>query len=202
MAPVAGYNGDIYLASQTSLAFLDEATTDSGAHTTYTITEDTKRFWDPDVAVSVEVNGGAPAGTYTLQYCGGVIIFDVALAGGDVVTVSGSYLPITQVGEGRKWSLDTGRNLVETGVFGGAWESYTPVRGKGSVSFERFWVDEFFLDHQTELMVLLLYADYANNIRWECFARVESNAIDMPTDGVMGENLKFTVHGEVYYHGV
>ncbi len=200
MAPIAGYKADVYLAAQTSLAFTDEATTNAGDNQTYTITNAAKRFWDAGTAVTVKKNGGSITTGFTIQYCGGKIVFAVANDPGDVIIVTGKYLPVAKVAEGRKWSLDVGRNLVETATFGDEWEESTPVRGKASASIERHWVDEFFLTHLGELVALVLYADYASAVRWECFAYCEPSA-NVPVDGVMGENLKFTVSGEVYYYG-
>jgi hypothetical protein len=74
----AAYNATIRATSQPSIAFTDEAMTDSGDHTTYTITNAAKQFLDRDVAVvtqarydeiqTVTITGGPTGGTFTLTF--------------------------------------------------------------------------------------------------------------------------------------
>lgn len=77
MAAVAGYNSSILVTSPPSVSFTDLATTTSD-FTTYTITDATKRYFDPTVAVVVQeahdevqtatVTGSPTGGTFTLTF--------------------------------------------------------------------------------------------------------------------------------------
>src|SRR5438874_2008010 len=74
----AAYNSTIRATSQPSVSFSDEAMTDSGDHTTYTITNTAKQFLDRDVAVvtqarydeiqTVTIAGSPTGGTFTLTF--------------------------------------------------------------------------------------------------------------------------------------
>jgi hypothetical protein len=74
---IAAYNSTIYLTSQPSVALTDEATSSSDL-TTFTITDQTKRFLDKSVATVVQaqydevqqisITGSPTGGTFTLTF--------------------------------------------------------------------------------------------------------------------------------------
>jgi hypothetical protein len=75
---VQAYNSRIYVTSQPAVTFTNEATTDSGDHKTFTITNQAKRYLDRDTAVvvqkgndelqSVTITGSPTGGSFTLTF--------------------------------------------------------------------------------------------------------------------------------------
>ncbi|ADO68700.1 hypothetical protein [Stigmatella aurantiaca] len=89
------------------------------------VSEDFNRL-DPATAVSVEVDtsgtgtafADAQAGTYTVNYLFGVVVFDTPPAVGTLVRVSGTFLPVYPVALVRSLSLSISNDVVELLVFG------------------------------------------------------------------------------------
>src|SRR5579875_1912287 len=94
MGAVAGVYGQIITTTGASLALTNEACTDSGDHTTYTIANQAKRYLDPTVTVVVQTSPDgatwttAPAGTYTLYPAGAKIVFAAAQPAGTQVRIA------------------------------------------------------------------------------------------------------------------
>ena len=104
----AAYNATIRATSQPSISFTDEAMTDSGDHTTYTITNAAKQFLDRDVAVvtqarydeiqTVTITGGPTGGTFTLTFGGNTttgIAFNAAAS-----AVQSALVALASIGAG------------------------------------------------------------------------------------------------------
>lgn len=197
---ISGKVAAVYVQTDdAAVAFTDEATTESADHLRYTITNSAKRYWDPDTAVTVEVDGVAATTGFTLEVAGGVVVFAEDPAG--AVTVSGKYLTVEKAGGFYGWSLDQSADMAETTAFGDAWKTYTSVLKEASGSAECYWGDERFFDLLGSRVLLALYAnDTAGSLqRYEGFARITSDGVTVDTTDVIKETIEFQGDGPFYY---
>lgn len=119
MALVKGLDAAIWVGG-TATAMTSEATTDvGGLHTTWQITDATKRAIDPMTAVVVTSSiGGILSSTlYSVDYINGIITY-TAVEPLEVITVGGKYIPLLQVAKGRSLSLDADHEVADVAVFG------------------------------------------------------------------------------------
>jgi hypothetical protein len=201
MAVLHGNLADIHICSGTSSATGALTLEANVAHTRYSIAvaDKAKRFWDQSFGVTLLVDGDPPAGTYRIIWAGGHVVFDAALAGTEVVTVEGKYYTISQLAEGREWSLDYQIGLVETTAFAAVTKTFEPVLGEGSVGITRWYVDEFFLDQIENKLGLSLYVTESTGSRYDIFARLSKGSIKVPANSLIEESLTFTIDGEISY---
>src|SRR6266496_4096205 len=90
-----------------AIVFTDEACTTVTANTVFQITNAVKRVWDRAVAVVVKKDAVVQAAAlYTLNRLAGTITFLADIGGGHAITVSGSYLPMAAVIEGKMYSWE------------------------------------------------------------------------------------------------
>lgn len=204
MAVLQGYNASIQIASGTSVAFANEATTANADRTEYAIHDAAKRYWDRLAVFAVERstdNGTTwnvvPTSEYALIHVGGLVKFASAQAAGTLVRVSGRYLPVSTVGQAKEWSLDLSLNMEDASVFGDGWKTYTPLQASASASLSRWWLDGAFLGLLRSLMVLILYLDATR--RYEAYAYLTRDSVQAATSGNIEEPLEFEIDGQVFY---
>lgn len=114
--PSAGYNSSVK-GTGTPTAMVAEATTELVADTVFQITASARRILDPDAALTVLVNAAPVASGFTVDYLFGKVTFSPALAPGDVVTLTGNYLPAFEVLEGREASVSMKRDIGDVTIF-------------------------------------------------------------------------------------
>lgn len=113
----AGYPAAVKL-SGTPTAMVAEATTELVADTVFQVTAATRRILDPDAALTVLVNAIPVASNFVVDYLFGKVTFSPALAPGDVVTLTGNFLPMTEdVLEAREASVSMKRTIGDVTVF-------------------------------------------------------------------------------------
>lgn len=198
---LAGKLGAVYLQTDAApTAFTNEATTANTARTRYTITNTVKRYWSKGVALVVKVGGVTVTTGYTLEYAGGVVVFDVAQAVGAVVTVSGSYVVVAQAGGFFDWSLEPTMDTQEKTTFqSNGWKEYkTTIKGF-TVSAEAFWGDERFFNTLGTELIIVLYVGVAAITRYEGYAVVSSDGISTAVDELIQETVEFTGDGPICY---
>jgi len=200
MSALAGKAGAIYVwDGNASQALTDEACTDSGDHQTYFITDDTKRYFDINVAVTVEVDA-SPVTNFSVVHAGGRIIFDSALAGTETVTVSANYFTLEQQAGFANWSIDSSVDFGDITAFeDSGWKRILPTLKEFSVSAERYWGNGVFFTRDT-LYALALYVDYSNDYRYDCYAYLNGDSIECPVDDIVSESIEFTGHGILSYN--
>jgi hypothetical protein len=105
----------------TSSALANEATTKRVANTVYQITNASRRVLDPQVAVSVDVDGiVSPASAYTIDYMFGKVTFAAEQTAGAVVrVVSGAYMSPLTLAEAKECTISLARDIQESTVFTG-----------------------------------------------------------------------------------
>ena len=132
MAAEAAYNTTINITAQPAIAFTNEAMTDSGDKTTYTITNSAKRYLDLNTAVVVQaehdevqtvtVTGSPTGGTFTLTF--GANTTSTIAFNASAATVQAALVALASVGAG---------NASVTGSNGGPW-TVEFISGKGNAS--------------------------------------------------------------------
>jgi hypothetical protein len=193
--------GAIYKASGTSTAFTNEAMTNSGDNKRYSITNTAKAYWDNTQAVTVKVNGVTVTTGFTIEYAGGNVVFTVS-QGANPVTVSGSYLPVAQVGGGYNWKLDAENDMIECTDFqSGGWKTFVEGQSTFSGSLEKYWLDgTTFAEIGNDTLVLVLYVDGgANKLRYEGYAEFKKDGVETPYDGLIKTSVDFQGNGPFYY---
>ncbi|HEX6956262.1 MAG TPA: hypothetical protein VF156_15415 [Agromyces sp.] len=203
---IAGNKADLYITSTPAVAVTAEActvmTTGQGAPAAnqwWRITNNARRFADPTVAPTVKVGGVTQAtNTYTWDPAGGLVKFN-SVMGAVTVTVDFSYLPITKVAGAKEWSLDMDTDLLEATTFGDSWKRRVPGVKDATGSFNDWWVDSSFLSQLGTRLGLVLYTDFANNLRYECFGWLKGESISSAVDGLVEDELSFEAEGNVNY---
>jgi hypothetical protein len=108
----AGYVAKI-LKSGTTTAFTDEAMSVVSGKT-YKIDAATKNVWDRNVPITVEDNAvDQTANVESINWLFGQITFKAAYTPTGPITVSGSYLPMTQVARANEFTLTQTTNAID-----------------------------------------------------------------------------------------
>lgn len=109
----AGYQV-IIKKSGTPTAMTSEATTNT-ATDIYQITSTTKRVIDPDTAVVVNDNGSpvSAANIEYIDYLNGIVKFISSYTATEPVTITGKYLPLTQLAKYRSFSLTQTTDAID-----------------------------------------------------------------------------------------
>lgn len=203
MSAIAGKVGSIYMKTTASAtATTGEAMTNSGDNTVYYITNTAKRYWDKNSSVTVYVDATPETGV-TIDYIGGRVTFDTPLTGVEVVTVDVSYWTVSELAGFYNWSLDLTQDLEDSTTFASAgWREFTPKLKGFTISAEAYWQDETFQDRLAEEVVVALYANEANDERYEGFAYITSDSVETPVDGLVQDSIEFTGNGELYYYDI
>ncbi|MDE2099063.1 MAG: hypothetical protein KGL39_17550 [Patescibacteria group bacterium] len=206
MAAIAGKAAAIYATSAASTAFTNQAMTVAGDFKTCTITSATYRYWDSTVAPTVQTSTDsgatwqtAAANGYTVQNVGGIVVFAAALAVGEEVRASGDYYPVAQIGEAHEWTLDVDADTLDATVFGDSWKEYQQGLRSATATIKRYYVDDYFVQYLSGPLVLVLYVDAANKLRYEGYARLKKDAISAAIKDLIGESLDLDFDGQVYY---
>ena len=130
--------------SGSPLTLTNEATTDAGAHLVYQITNAAKRVLDPQLAVVVKEDGVTSVAVWTINRLNGTVTFTVARGAAVVVTVSGSYLPMTTALACTEWNMTLiGQNQDVSSYDSLGWVERLPVAkdASGSVKSWRDTID-------------------------------------------------------------
>lgn len=187
-----------------AVAFVTEATTNSGDSKTYQITNAIKRVWDPTIAITVFYNGVLQAAnTYTINRLTGRITFAIA-QGASAVTVTGSYLPMSNAVRASKFSWNVTASLAEDNDF----DQVTTDLGfqrklqmmldvAGSVT-AKFGADVFFRDAllNATLVVIEFYPDRTGSHDMVCWAVLSKVGLDAAIESVQERTVEFQGDGD------
>jgi len=198
MAVLAGRNGDIYLATGAGTSMTGEATTSLGGGV-HQITLAGRRYISPNSALTV-LDGAttvSPAKYQVAYGSGKIYLRDYTPVG--TITVTGSFLTLSQVAQGTEWSLDITAVFDETQTFGDAWKERTVVQKEATCTFGRFYNDAYFYTNLQSYYVIELYADYAGGVRWQFGASQTSVGINVGENETIKENVSFSIVGVVDY---
>lgn len=202
---IAGYGGAVYYGAQTSTSFTEEAMTDAGDDTVFTITDATKSMWDDTATTTVEVDDGGGydvvTSGFTINYAIGRVTFDAALGASDTVRVSGKYFTKTQVARAKEWTLDIEKSMEDDTEFGSAWESSLAILGKGSGSVKLNWASGWLaqLASSTPRIVMSLFVSTSADQAYEFVALLSKQGVSASVKGLVEEELSFQSVGPVNY---
>jgi hypothetical protein len=181
------------------VAFTTEACTNLGDGLNYQIAAVAKRVWDPTAAVSVFYNGVLqPAANYRLNRVIGKITFLVA-PGGLVVTVTGTYRPVSNAVRATafNWSLEATiaedndwDNIVTSNGFSNKIQTMKDISGSVSAKFS---ADVYFRDAllNDTLVVLEFYADRSLAHDIICWAVLDKVDMQAALDSVQTREVSF-----------
>jgi hypothetical protein len=210
MATVAGYNGSVWKVhtDQVSVALTAEPceAVDTG-RTLYQVTNRDKRWLDPSAATTVYVDG-IPVSTFmSVCYAGGFIRFTDSLPADAEVTLDGKYFTSTginpacnELGTAKQWTLDLQYDELDVTDFSSmGWREYDKALRGATVSLEKWWFDEFFLDDITapQLVGFELHAD--DERVYYCYGYLTGNGLQLAVDGAVEETINVRVTGLVEY---
>jgi hypothetical protein len=206
MAALPGFKASVYLTSLTSLSMSNTPTTDSGAHTTYSISTAAYRYLDPLQAITVQTSPDGTTGWstvtsgFTLQHVGGIVTFTTPLTGSaPSVRISGYYKPYSVVGEAKAVDVTTSIDLEDATTFADAgWKTKQVVQAGAQVKITKWWIDPFYASALRNLMVLVVYSGANPNQRYEGFAYLKTDAIKIAEKNLTEEDLDFEIHGALY----
>lgn len=189
-------------ASGAAVAFTNEATTTTD-HITYQIANPARRVLDPKASITVKVDADGAGGgtatvadpsTYTIDRLFGKIIFKTAQAEGAVVTVDGSYLPMSTVAEAYEYSWTLEADNQDISQFGDDYIRRAQGQKDASASLSRWFnMDNLFSDaiRNGSILVLEFYTEASAAPDAKMWALVSSDETSAAVDGMVEESIDF-----------
>ena len=195
-------SGDYYLTSDTSIAFTDEATTASADYKRYTISDSGKVYWDKNATPIVEVDGVVVTSGYSIEYPGGVIVFDAAQESSAVATVSGKYITVEQLIGFFNWSLTVNNTTIDATSFtSGEWSEFVLATKNWEATAEKFWAStDDFSQRMGEDVIVVLYCDFGTaKTRFEGYAVIQSDEVSTPVNELVNDSISFKGFNGIYF---
>jgi hypothetical protein len=181
------------------VVFAGEATTDSGDHQTYQITNAAKRVWDRNTLLVVKVAGVPTVESYTFNRLTGKVTFATVNAGRAAVTLDGAYLPLSVAIGSKNYSYSLMKQaLVDTDFDGansnGGFNTYQTglFDVEGSIG-RRITADTSMRDALLagDPVVIQLFADRAAAADLTVWALLDKNALVAALDGMQEGTIEF-----------
>ena len=185
-----------------SIVFTDEATTANATYTRYTITDSDKCYWDKTTVPVIEVDDVVVTTGYSIEYPGGVIVFDVALTAGNVVTVSGKYVVVEQLAGFFNWSLTVNNTTIDATSFtSGEWSEFVLATKNWEATAEKFWAStDDFSQRMGEEVIIVLYCDFGTaKTRFEGYATIQSDVASSPVNELINDSISFKGFDGIYF---
>jgi hypothetical protein len=186
----------------------NEATTANGAATVFTITDEAKRFLDPDHATVIDYPDNAtPVTSYaSIQYPGGVVTWAATPGGGDVF-ITGAYLAVVAVGQCKSWTLDFATEMIDVTEFGDSFRVMTPLITNATATIESFYADEVLFNEMISSSPRLgidLFVEYdagtpANCKRYTGYGTLGSTNLSVDAGGVIEQPFTINFSDGPYY---
>ena len=197
----SGIVAGLYAPTAASVTMTNEATTDSGTQTRYTITNAAKRYIDPESAVTVKVNGTPVTSGFTIEYAGGAVVFATALAGGDTVTVSGKYYALSEVGGIKSYKVGSEAAMLDaTDFLSGGWKQFVAGEKSWTADAEGYWLGSAWSARVGTVVVVSFYLDKgASKRRLDGVCFVTGDDLTADSGELITEAVKFQGHGPLSY---
>ncbi len=178
--------------------FTDASTTADITGTRFTIADPSMRYWSKGYDVTVKVAGAVVSSGYTIEHAGGVVVFGDPPAG--AVTVSGKYLQMHQVGGCFNWALEQVSDTRDaTRYVSGGWREKNQSMNSFVATAKAYWVDADWLRDLGQEIILVLYTDTGNDVRYEGFAIVNEDSISNEIGKIIEETIGFYGQGPIFY---
>lgn len=209
MTVLPGYKASVNVSTGVSTATTNEAMTDvGGLHTTFQVTNKAHMFIDPTVAVVVQTSPDGTTWTtqtsgFTLQYCGGIVVFVVAVTGAtpSCRLSSANYLVTSQAALAKSVDIIPQVDIIDVSTFaGGAWKQKMALLGDATVKLSQ-WAsfDGFYLTNINNMLVIQAFSGANANQQLACYAFLKTNNIKFDVKNATEQNLDFESHGPVLY---
>lgn len=178
--------------------FTDIPTVPDATGTRFVIESLDMRYWSKNHDVVVKVNGNVVASGYKVEHAGGFVTFDSPPGG--VVTVSGKYLQMHQVGGCFNWSLEQVSDTREATKYNsGGWREHKQSLNSFVATAKAYWVDADWIRDLGQEVILVLYTDAYNDVRYEGFAIVNEDSIEKTAGRIVEETIGFYGQGPIFY---
>ena len=204
MGATAAYNSQIYVTSQPAVGFTNEAMTDSGDHTLFTITDQGKRYLDKNTPVVVQTSPDGTAWTaatgYTLYRVNARVEFaNAQTAGTQVRLASGKYFVVALIGECSSAEFDGKLDTTETTVFSNVpAKTYIPTLFSGTFKTGTFWLNKAHVEALRARDLLVVAFDAAGGDRYEGYCFTTDSDIKNAIAGAVTEDLSFILTNEFF----
>lgn len=177
--------------------------TANGDKTVFTVTDSTKRFWDPDSTTTIYYNDIANTAYQSIHYPSGVVTW-ASTPGNSAVTASGKYLAVVQVGQAKGWTLDAQYSYVDTTIFGDTFQVQTPILLSGTVTLDTFYADATLFTEMTSSAArvgfdLFVDATGASEKRYAGYGTIASVGVQTDVAGVIVQPLTLNISDGPYY---
>jgi hypothetical protein len=179
------------------VALTNEATTKIAGTTIpnseYQITNADKRILPPKEAIIVKKDGIVVANGFTLNRLDGRVIFAADQGAAAVITVSGNYLPLTQVAEAYEFTYTIEADNQEKPVFGDQWNKRLQALKDLSVELSQ-WNDVNFtlfrdaLEAEETLVMEFLIED---QLDLRCWVLGSTDEVSASADALVEQSLEF-----------
>jgi hypothetical protein len=195
MAKLTGKKAQVKV-SGSALTLTAEPTTDAGAHLVYQITSTAKRVLDPTATITVYEDGVSSAAAHTVNRLNGTVTFTVARGTAVVVTVSGSYLPLTTAINCTDWTLNLSAQSADVSDFGSAgWVERLAI-SKDATGSVKSWRDTVDRTWETALIagtpvVISLYTNSANNPDFLVWATLNKQQVQAALKSAQTQSIDF-----------
>ncbi len=211
MTALAGYKANVYFSTGVSTPFTNMSMTDAGDHMTFTASVSAQRYLDPNQPLTVQT---APDGVtwttvttgFTVQYCGGVIVFASPVAGGtpSCRISAGNYLVFSQAGQAFSIDVQTTINKLDNTTFASAQANngfITQQAGLGGHTWKlsNWHIDNFFFSQAGNLVLISAYTGANANQRLEGYGLLTGDNIKIDIKALNQEDLTVDGSGPIYW---
>ena len=214
MAVTHGRFGRVRITGSTPTSTTDlTATLSSADYRSLTIDDTTRRHWDPNSTlhrVYGATTGAVLTDAYTIDYVRGRFVFSTDHSTAVAYKVDAGWLPTSCLGVTKAWTLDVTNTLIDATVFnctaGQSFRSYIPGMTEGIITLSRLvgtsestappFIDRQALDSP---LYLELMPNATGGDKFECYARIQTDAHTWSVDDLGQEQVTLKVDGPVYF---
>lgn len=212
MATSAGKRADVYVTAGAPVAMPLEAMSDISAsvpgaavRTVYAVTNNIKRYFDRSAALAFDIslNSGVNWNPVVPDVVdAGFIRFNASQQAAPAAMFrvnSGNYLPYSRMGGGHEWEITPVLDLAESTEFMQNSKTRTATLISGSVTLDRYWLDDTMRSRFGALLVIILYIDASTQPtgpRYELLARMKADALKAAVQGLVEEQISFEYETE------
>jgi hypothetical protein len=184
-----------YLASikgQSGTTVLTDAATTTTNNLSFRIANTTL---DINTPVVVKVNNVVVTTGFTINYGNCTITFASPVV--QAVTISGKRADLTELAQGRSYTFNGSRDVLDNTTFNKAFRTYQAGLITGTAEIVLFYVDAFFFDWLTdgEVKVVELMVNATESIRF--YALLSSDTINIPVEGLIEESVSLQITKEL-----
>lgn len=208
--PLSGRKAALKITGTPIASTNNACTRSTGAGTSngvVSITASSRRHWDDTAAISLyRAAGGTTSLVGSSQYTVDPVLGRFNWKTGDpstgTYTADVSYMPATAVLQGRSWELSAETEMLDVSTFGSAgWREWMPDMTGAQVTVGRFWADAAFFDRVSlnDKFVVELYPASTQTWKYEGFARIAQDQIQVATGSIVAEAINMVVDGHLRY---